>query len=140
MMNRVNLFMLAAVGVIFAGCASVQLKQNTLAQGRTLTDMEYTMVLDNVAMFRQRPGALPWHLKFTQGSVAIQDNVGGSLNYSWGSGVSRMPGFSAQIGSVETWNVVPETNTNHLALLRKKYLERRQRDQSPAAMEANPFG
>jgi hypothetical protein len=41
----------------------MQLKKSTLAQGQTLTDLEYTMVLDNIAMQRQMPGGVTMALE-----------------------------------------------------------------------------
>ncbi len=39
-------------GLCGQGCTTWQLTRSTLAEGKTLTDIEYAMVLDNVAMFR----------------------------------------------------------------------------------------
>jgi hypothetical protein len=104
---------------------SMQLKRSTLAQGQTLTDLEYTMVLDNIAMQRQMPGALPWHLKVTQGSVQIDDNIAGSFDYSWDSGVGsfidRTLGVNGGRTWQESWTVVPEIDTAHLTALQTAY-------------------
>ena len=68
------LFSMALMGIVNA-CTSAQLEYSTLAQGRTLTDLHYQIVLDNVAMFREAPGSLPWHVKITDGSITISDSV-----------------------------------------------------------------
>lgn len=113
------------VCICFTGCTSVQLRRSTLAQGRTLTDLEYTMVLDNIAMQRQLPGALPWHLKVTQGSVQIDDNIAGNFDYSWGTGfgsiITRTLGVNGGRGWQESWTVVPEIDTGHLTALQMAY-------------------
>lgn len=114
-------YLITVVGIIsamsFSGCTSLQLKQSTLAQGQTLTDLEYTMVLDNVAMIRQMPDALPWHLKLTQGSVTINDQVTPSFTYTWGNQLSRALGLTAQRGWQESWTVVPDLDPGDMSKL-----------------------
>jgi hypothetical protein len=99
----------------------MQLKKSTLAQGQTLTDLEYTMVLDNIAMQRQMPGALPWHLKVTQGSIEIADDINGNFDYTWGFGVDRTLGVGGGRDWNESWTVVPETDSSHLTALQTAY-------------------
>jgi hypothetical protein len=103
----------------------MQLKRSTLAQGQTLTDLEYTMVLDNIAMQRQMPGALPWHLKVTQGSIGIDDGINGNFNYNWESGfgslINRSLGVNGGRNWDESWTVVPEIDSLHLRNLQTAY-------------------
>jgi hypothetical protein len=107
--------------VSVAGCTSQQLRHSTLAQAQTLTDLEYTMVLDNIAMFRDMPGALPWHLKITQGSITINDTVNPIFNYTWGKSLSRNPSISAKRGWQDAWTIVPEIDVGVLTKLQDVY-------------------
>jgi hypothetical protein len=116
-----SIFISWGLAVCLTGCTSMQLKKSTIAQGQTLTDLEYTMFLDNIAMQKQLPGALPWHLKVTQGSIGINDSVSPSFTYTWGSSLSRALGLSASRGWQESWTVVPEIDSGHLYNLQKVY-------------------
>lgn len=117
-----TLIPLILVCLCFTGCTSMQLKRSTIAQGQTLTDLEYTMVLDNIAMQRQLPGALPWHLKVTQGSVQIDDNISGGFAYNWGGPFfSRTLNVDGGRGWQESWTVVPEVDSAHLSALQTAY-------------------
>jgi hypothetical protein len=111
--------------ISFTGCTSMQLKRSTLAQGQTLTDLEYTVVLDNIAMQRQMPGALPWHLKVAQGSIGIDDGIDGSFTYNWESGlgslINRSLGVTGGRNWDESWTVVPEIDSLHLRNLQTAY-------------------
>lgn len=100
----------------------MQLKKSTLAVGSTFTDLEYRMVLDNVALQRERPGALPWHLKLTQGIVQISDTANPTLAGTWASPSSGTATLSGTRNWQESWTVVPETDSGNLFnLLTKVY-------------------
>jgi hypothetical protein len=103
-----------------AGCTSMQLQYSTLAQGRTLTDLQYQIVLDNVAMFRQAPGSLPWHLKIESGTVTINDTVNPSFSYT-GPVVSRTYILGGARIWQEGWTVVPVVNSEELSALKHIY-------------------
>jgi hypothetical protein len=78
------------------------------------------MVLDNLAMFCHDPNSLPWHLKITQGSIAIDDSLNPQFNYTW-SPVSRMFGISGSRGWQESWTVVPVVDRNEIYTLQSIY-------------------
>jgi hypothetical protein len=86
------------------------LYRSTLAQGRTMTDIDYTMLLDNVAMFRElKTNALPWHLAFLSGDITIKDTLTGgdpNFSYAWDP-ISRSFGASASRSWQENWTAVP---------------------------------
>jgi hypothetical protein len=50
----------AVVCLLFVGCQHIELRNHTLRQASTLTDLQYQQVLDNLAMFVQNPGSLPY--------------------------------------------------------------------------------
>jgi hypothetical protein len=100
----------------------MQLEYSTIAQGETLTDLEYEMVLSNVAMLRQNADALPWHVKFTQGAITINDTINPAFNYTWGAkGVTRAPSVTAKRNWQQAWTIVPEIDSGNLQKLRWAY-------------------
>ena len=46
-------------------------------QGKTLPELHYRQVLDNLAMFADNPAALPWHVNFREGTTQITDSLSG---------------------------------------------------------------
>lgn len=118
-MNIIFAFTIVFIGII-SGCTSVQLQYSTLAQGRTLTDLQYQIVLDNVAMFREAPGSLPWHLKITQGSITINDALNPSFSYA-SPPINRTFGLAGSRAWQEGWTVVPVVNPLELSKLKTIY-------------------
>ena len=124
-MKKHVLSQLLVVLVCTQGCTTWQLTRSTLAEGKTFTDIQYSMVLDNVAMFEDSAGnsALPWHLTFSSGDVTIKDtlNAGNpSLSYAWNP-VSRVFGASASRSWQENWTAAPVTDQPTLNRLIKIY-------------------
>ena len=66
------------------GCTHNQLRRSTLNTSSTLTEMQYQQVLDNLAMFVQNSGSLPFFALNSKGNVQISDSLAanGSLNFS----------------------------------------------------------
>jgi hypothetical protein len=110
--------LLVALGV--SGCTSYQLQRNTLAQGRTWTEIQYEMVLDNIAMFRQAPGSLPWHITITQGSSAVTDSVTPNFTHTWPT-IAHTFGISGSRNWQDNWTVVPLADDAKLRALQKIY-------------------
>ena len=55
-------------------------------QASTVMDIEYQMVLDNIAMFECNPASLPWHVRINDGVVQVNDSGGVvGLGVQWGS-------------------------------------------------------
>jgi hypothetical protein len=111
-----------------ASCASRQLADMTIAQGDSVSDIEYRMVLANMALYRTyQPRAvedspLPWQLKITQGSAEIVD----TLNPTFGQTIvspEKTFGLSASRGVTENWTFVPEIDAAHLTKLRQLYFD-----------------
>lgn len=114
------LFGVLVLCCLIQSCTSVALKKSTVATGDTLTDLEYEMVLDNVALTRALPGALPWGLKLTQGSVALADTVTPSFNIMW-SPTSRTAAIEGSRGWTESWTTVPVIDHDQVESLREVY-------------------
>jgi len=108
------------LSILMAGCTSFQLKRSTLAQGKTLTELEYEMVLDNLAMFREAPNSLPWHLKIAQGSITINDNLNPSFSHTWPT-ISHTLSLSGTRSWQDSWTVTPLVDDKFLGQLRQIY-------------------
>lgn len=62
-----------------AGCLHSQLLEHTLKTAETLSDLQFQLVLDNLAMFPVHPIGLPWHMKLWGGTVQVNDRAGADL-------------------------------------------------------------
>ena len=106
-MRKLVLFVWAFVAV--SGCANVQLKHTTVNQASTLTNLQYQLVLENLAMIYANRSALPWHVNLPTGTAQVTDF--GSAAFAMGFGRqmgilrSYSPTFSAQRTIVETWGL-----------------------------------
>jgi len=111
---------------MIAGCAvsctSVQSQRMLLAQGRTITNIQYEEVMDNLAMARRVPGILPWHLSLTKGSVSAQNTVTPSFSTVWPT-ISHTLGLSATYQQQHGWDVVPFDDPIFLRAAIKLYAE-----------------
>jgi hypothetical protein len=111
-----------SIVISVAGCTHEALLDSTVATGNTLVDLQSRMVLDNLAMFRTNPSALPWHMKITTGTVQISDSVTPTFGITWPS-VSRNATISPSRSWQEAWTVVPELDPDKLKNLRGLYRE-----------------
>ena len=117
-----------AACAMLAGCATRQLADMTIAEGDSASDIEFRMVLANLALYRvYRPHALedsplPWHLKITQGSAEVVD----TLNPTFGQTLvapEQTFGLSVSRGVTVNWTFVPENDTERLTKLRQLYFD-----------------
>lgn len=108
------------VALAVSSCTSYQLQRNTLAQGRTWTEIQYEMVLDNIAMFREAPGSLPWHITITQGVNAVTDTVTPNFTHTWPT-IANTFGISGSRNWQDNWTVVPLSDDTKLKVLQKIY-------------------
>ena len=115
--------LLLAVLLPLCDCTSQELRKSTTYQGSTVSDLLEEMVLDNLEMIRQDPGALPWHVKVTQGTTTIQDQLNApQYSYTWPVVSQTILGNSLgqrqwQLG----WTVVPVIDGATLLALQKRY-------------------
>ena len=113
----------AGVFLSLSGCSTVStLQSTTISQGRTSTEIVYSMVLDNLEMIRQQPDALPWHLKITQGGIGITDSANPSFTFAWPT-IARTLGISASRQWAISWTVVPVYDKQTLLDLQTRYRE-----------------
>ena len=58
------------------GCTHEQLVSSTARTAGTVIDIQYQMVLDNLARMQRDPAALPSQIRIKQGTVQVSDEVG----------------------------------------------------------------
>jgi hypothetical protein len=113
----------AAVVVLCAGlggCVTSHLRDLTVDQSETLTEFQYRMVLDNLAMFRTDSASLPWHVQLSTGTAQLDASINPSGNYTW-SPVSQTLGLSATGDVTVNWTLTPVLNDEQLANIRQRY-------------------
>lgn len=107
------------------GCSTTKsAAETTLAQGRTLTDLQYRQVLENLAMFRKfaerQDIPIPWNLKLTSVVTSVADSASPTFSLTW-PGISRTLGAGTSRQWQVQWIVTPETNSDVLNALQKTY-------------------
>ncbi|HEY4112914.1 MAG TPA: hypothetical protein VGM17_02535 [Rhizomicrobium sp.] len=142
-MGRV--FFLISVSLALASCATSELRDMSADQAATVTDFEYRMVLDNIAMFRAQPASLPWHVTLSAGTAQVDESVNPSFSYAW-SPVTRTLGLSGTADVTVNWTLQPVTNDEQLGALRDAYRNAAGRDfsqifeEGSAAPSSGPYG
>jgi hypothetical protein len=117
--NPSNYLFVLATGLL-SGCTSVALDDSMLSQGSSITLIQEEMVLANLEMFRQRPNALPWHLKITSGVVTVNDTISPSYSYGWPT-IANTLGLAPSRSIQLQWSVVPVTDNAELTSLAAMY-------------------
>lgn len=82
-MNRAIIPAALVVLNVLCGCTHQHLRINTLAQVRTVPNLQQQQVLDNLAMFVANPESLPFYSIAGGGTTAINDQLGNSENLSY---------------------------------------------------------
>lgn len=125
-MRAASLMILALVAG--SGCTDAQLRQTTVRQSRTLTDIQYRMVLENLAELSCNPGAMPWHASVSGGAAQVADTGQGIFtaginlfNGSGGTFSSYAPAAQFARTIVQQWTLAPITDGDTLRLLRIAY-------------------
>lgn len=116
-----KLVILSVFVPLLTSCTSAALKQETLSQARTLTDLQYQIILDNVAMQRDSKDTLPWHVKLSEGQVTINDSISPSAGLEW-SPTARTLQLEAGREWQVSWTLVPVTDAEQLRGLRVIYM------------------
>jgi hypothetical protein len=107
---------------LLAGCTNRQLARSMVAQASTVMDIEYQMVLDNIAMFKCNPSALPWHVRINDGVVQVNDQAGlDSLGIQWGTNSNFTRGPRAMRSVTEQWGADAVTNPRIVKKLQDVY-------------------
>jgi hypothetical protein len=111
----------SALPIFLTGCGTIStLKNSTITQSGSATDIVDQMVLDNVARALKEEKALPWHVQITQGAVSVSDTVSPTASYSWPP-TTRMLELGASRNWAVSWTIVPELDHQKLEDLRSLY-------------------
>jgi hypothetical protein len=114
---------IAALTAPAPGCTSQRLQINTVSQAKTVGDLQYQQVLDNLAMFRLNPAALPSLVSLKTGASQVGDT--GSLGFLGVAGLDSKFGSSPTVSGTRTvvdqWGSSPVTDDNNLLLVRKAF-------------------
>lgn len=121
MRNRSSAFLAL---FLCAGCTHTQLRQSSLQQASSLTDLQQEQVMGNLAMFTCNPHSLPWHIKLSGGLIQVSDQgtAGFMANFKgMGAPSEYVPSLEGQRGILEQWSVEPATDPDDLELLQVAY-------------------
>lgn len=118
--------LLLFLGIHLAGCTHKQLTQSTVQTAGTVMDIQYQIVLKNLAMLSCHPEALPNHIDLADGVVQINDQVGFGNSGGFtalegtGFGIERFgPDGRRQI--TEQWGADATTDPERLVELQDLY-------------------
>jgi hypothetical protein len=103
------------------GCTSGRLRQRTINQGKTLPELQYQQVLDNLALFAANPSALPWHVNLREGTTQITDSLSGGAAVDLGPPTETLPQILGSRTVVAQWGMSPVIDVAELRLLRIAY-------------------
>lgn len=104
-----------------SGCTASRLRQRTINQGSTLTEMQYQQVLGNLALFATNPAALPWHVNLREGTTQVTDSASGGALVALGPPAVTQPQLFGSRTAVAQWGMSPVIDTTELQLLRVAY-------------------
>lgn len=115
--------LVASLMLFVEGCAHQQLRWNAVQQSRTLTDIYEQQVLDNLAMFVQDQGSLPFFAFPNGGGTDVTDEGGAGTDLKWNAttfvdGVLR---FNGRRNMKQAWTLSPVTDPRRLELMRCAY-------------------
>jgi hypothetical protein len=105
------------------GCAHVQLRDSSIKQATTLTDIRYGQVLDNLAMSSTNPNIMPFAALVTDGSTNVQNNASSTLALNWDPYglTSEMLGLTAGTTLAEQWGLSPIKEPERLHAMQCAY-------------------
>ena len=118
---RVAMFIITIGLACVTGCTTGRLRQRTVNQGRTLPELQYQQVLDNLAQFATNPSALPWHVNLREGTTQITDSISGGAAVDIGPPVTWFPQLLGSRTAVAQWGMAPVIDATELRLLRIAY-------------------
>jgi hypothetical protein len=100
-----------------SGCSERYLRFATVSQASTLSELQYKMVLENLAALQDRPGILPWHVSISGGTTQATD-IGEAQVFF---GLNSAYGASGTRSIVQQWGFNPVTDPDALRLLQIAY-------------------
>ncbi len=125
---RVVTFLMLGTLSVGTGCTNTALRHSTVNQVSTVTELQYQMVLENLATMAANPGMMPWHATLTGGTTQMTDSaqatVGFGLNFYKRpkfNFLNYSPGANGSRTVVQQWGHTPVTDGDPLRLLRMAY-------------------
>lgn len=89
--------------VVLAGCTDQQLATSTSRAASTVMEIQYQMILDNLARMARYPATLPSQIRIKQGTVQISDELGLYQLQTSGSASGTFGGPRAERTVSEQW-------------------------------------
>ena len=114
-------FLLCGLALLATGCGSIQLQRSTIRQARTLSDLQYQQVLDNLAMFSCNSDALAWHLKIRGGLVQVTSQGVAGITAQVLGAAELFPSAEGSQAVVGQWDVDPTVEAGELRTLQLAY-------------------
>jgi hypothetical protein len=115
------MYLVLAFLVVVSGCTASRLRHSTINQAKTLTDLQYQQVMDNLAQFTVNPYTLPWHVNLKTGVSQIQDTGSADIQFPLTSRIIPLLDLSGSRAIVEQWSNVPLTDDTMLKLVQAAY-------------------
>jgi hypothetical protein len=114
---------LALTVLCCCGCVHHQLRFSTLHQARTINDLQYEQVLDNLALISKNPDALPYFAVPGSGTTNVQQSVNGGAAFNYTR--VMFSGWSFNFGGNRSnsgnWSFSPVNDPDKLKLMRCVY-------------------
>lgn len=116
--------LLLAACLLASGCTTHRrLRQNTIDQSETVSDIYTQQVLDNLAMFVYDSNSLPFFAFPDKGSNTVTDTGEASVTPNWVAAAFEKIGLSAKASRsmAQNWTTTPIRDPHKLALMRCAY-------------------
>jgi hypothetical protein len=113
------------IALTMTGCTHIQLRNSTLSQVATISDLRYQQVMDNLARAVANPSFLPYFAVIEQGTTQIQDlvaNPSGSLTWNQYSITQEVLGLNASRTVADQWSQDPIKDPDRLKAMQCAYL------------------
>lgn len=121
-MHKICLALIAVL--VFPGCANyVRLLRSTNNQTRTITDLYFQQVLDNVAMFNASPYSMPFFAVAAQGQSQLRTagTINGQPTWVPGGIKETFLNLGASREVTQFWTMQPVSDTSKLMRMRCAY-------------------
>lgn len=120
---RLRIFAVALIVLATSGCTSSALKHHTLSMAATLTDLQYQQVLNNIAMFKVHPFALPSEVRVVTGTATLLDKFSAGPKFTYGVGKPNGQELDAsgERDWTATWGLTPVSTPDDLRRLQLLY-------------------
>lgn len=123
MQRRCALPFIIVLLVGFTGCTEQVLKQSTVGQARTINDIQFQQVLQNIAMFKEQSDSLPWSVVLAGGQVSVTDGLTAGYNIAVPQhGVyTQTPSVGGSRQWAEQWTIAAVNDPVAIIRLQKLY-------------------